>query len=121
MLKIRLQRTGRNKVSTFRIVVTESKNGPKSGKSLEVLGVYDPVNDVKEIKVDRVKYWLSQGVGLSGTMHNFLVDRGIISGAKRNVISRRKASDTSSSKKEEKSAQSAEQPKDSKDSNSAQN
>ena len=41
MLMIRLQRVGRKNEPVFRVVLTDSKNGPKSGKFLEVLGSYD--------------------------------------------------------------------------------
>ncbi len=86
MLKIRLQRVGRKNIKTFRVVLTESKNSTKSGKYLEVLGIYDPVNNVKKIDETRVKYWLSQGVVLTGTVHNFLVDQKIIPAKKVNVL-----------------------------------
>ncbi|KKP80043.1 MAG: hypothetical protein UR80_C0040G0004 [Parcubacteria group bacterium GW2011_GWB1_35_5] len=38
---IRLQRVGRKHEPVFRLVLTDSKNGPKSGKFLEILGSYD--------------------------------------------------------------------------------
>jgi len=41
MLMIRLQRVGRKHEPVFRLVLTDSKNGPKSGKFLEILGSYD--------------------------------------------------------------------------------
>ncbi|HEU5114657.1 MAG TPA: 30S ribosomal protein S16 [Candidatus Paceibacterota bacterium] len=90
MLKIRLQRVGRINVPTFRVVLTDSKNSTKSGKSLEVLGSYDPVNDVKEIKADRVKYWMSQGAQLSDTVHNWLIDKKVIPGKKVNALPKKK-------------------------------
>lgn len=89
MLKIRLQRVGRKNIPTFRIVLTDSKNSTKSGKYLEVLGLYDPVNDVKEIKEDRVKHWMSKGAQLTDTLHNFLVEKKIISGKKINKLPRK--------------------------------
>lgn len=87
MLKIRLQRTGRKHEPTFRIVLTESKNGPKSGKFLEVLGSYDARrNEDAQLKKDRIQYWIGQGVQISDTMHNLLVTHGIIAGEKKNVL-----------------------------------
>lgn len=90
MLKIRLQRVGRKNVPVFRVVLTDSKNSTKSGKYLEVLGMYDPVNNVKEIKADRVKYWIGEGAQPSETLHNFLVETKVISGKKVNVLPRKK-------------------------------
>lgn len=87
MLKIRLQRTGRKHETTFRIVVTDSKNSTKSGKLLEVVGAYDPRrDDTTVINADRVKYWMSVGAGLTGTVNNLLLSKKIIEGKKVNVL-----------------------------------
>jgi small subunit ribosomal protein S16 len=91
MLSIRLQRVGRKNEPTFRIVLTDSKNGPKSGKSLEVLGSYDSRRgDKADIKVDRVKHWLSHGAQPSGTIHNLLVNKKLIEGKKVNVLPKKR-------------------------------
>lgn len=86
MLKIRLQRVGRKHDPSFRVVVTDSKNGPKSGKALEIVGNYDPRKNVKELNEERVKHWMSKGAQASDTLHNILVDKKIISGKKINVL-----------------------------------
>ncbi|MFA6296959.1 MAG: 30S ribosomal protein S16 [Candidatus Paceibacterota bacterium] len=87
MLKIRLQRTGRKHETTFRVVVTDSKNSTKSGKSLEVLGSYDPRRDDNTVlKADRINHWISVGAGLSGTINNLLISKKIITGKKVNVL-----------------------------------
>lgn len=90
MLMIRLQRVGRVNVPTFRVVVTDSKNSTKSGKTLETIGMYDPVNDKKEIDASRVKHWMSHGAKLSDTVHNWLVHSKIISGKKVNKLPKKK-------------------------------
>lgn len=90
MLKIRLQRVGRKHEPTFRVVLTDSKNGPKSGKFLEVLGSYDSRRGEKSAVVaDRIKYWMSKGVKLSETMHNLLINKKVIEGKKINVLPRK--------------------------------
>ena len=89
MLKIRLQRVGRKNIPVFRVVLTDSKNSTKSGRFLEVLGSYDPVNDVKEIKTDRVKELIKNGAQLSTTLHNHLVSKKVIEGKKKNALPRR--------------------------------
>lgn len=87
MLKIRLQRVGRKNIPTFRIVLTDSKNSTKSGRFLEVLGSYDTRDDKsKKVDIERVKYWISKGAKLSGTLHNFLVGTKAIEGKKINVL-----------------------------------
>lgn len=91
MLSIRLQRVGRKNEPTFRVVLTDSKNGPKSGKSLEVLGSYDSRRAEKaEVKMDRVKHWMSHGAKLSGTLHNLFVTRKMIPGKKVNVLPKKR-------------------------------
>jgi len=87
MLMIRLQRVGRKHEPVFRLVLTDSKNGPKSGKFLEILGSFDARRSEKaEFKTDRVKYWMGMGAKLSGTVHNLLVERKVIEGKKINVL-----------------------------------
>ena len=85
---IRLQRVGRKHEPSFRLVLTDSKNGPKSGKYLEVLGSYDPRldNKIEQFKVEKIKYWISKGAQLSTTVHNFLITRKVITGKKINAI-----------------------------------
>jgi len=92
MLTIRLQRTGRTHEPTYRIVLTDSKFGPKSGKAVEVLGAYDsrPNKGTNKVDGERVKYWISKGAQLSDTMHNFLVEQKVISGKKINVLPKNK-------------------------------
>ena len=86
MLKIRLQRVGRKHDPSFRIVLTDSKNGPKSGKFLEILGNYDPKKDIKVVDGDRVKELMSTGAQVSDTVHNILVSEKVIEGKKINVL-----------------------------------
>ena len=88
MLMIRLQRVGRVHEPKFRVVLTDSKNGPKSGKYVEVLGSYDAriKNEAKQFDVEKIKYWISKGAKLSDTLHNFLVHEKVISGKKVNAL-----------------------------------
>lgn len=93
MLAIRLQRVGRKHEPKFRVVLTDSKNGPKSGKFLEVLGSYDAriKNDIKQLKVDRIKELMTTGAKLSDTLHNFLVHEKVIAGKKVNKLPKKTA------------------------------
>ena len=86
MLKIRLQRIGRKNNPSFRIVVTDSRKGPKSGKYLELLGAYDPIRSTVAVKEQRIKHWISNGAQVSGTVHNILIQEGVIDGKKINVL-----------------------------------
>lgn len=86
---IRLQRTGRKHEPTFRVVLTDSKNGPKSGKYLKNLGWYDSrlKNDAnKQLDVEEIKKWMSKGAKLSLTLYNFLISAKVIEGKKLNAL-----------------------------------
>jgi small subunit ribosomal protein S16 len=89
---IRLQRVGRKHEPVFRLVVTDSKNGPKSGKYIEVLGSYDPrtENKLEQFNMEKIKNYMSKGAKLSDTVHNFLVSKKAISGKKINALPKKK-------------------------------
>ena len=57
---IRLQRVGRKHEPTFRVVLTDSKNGPKSGKYLKNLGWYDTrrKNTLDQMDTEEIKRWI---------------------------------------------------------------
>ena len=91
MLALRLQRTGRKHEPTFRVVLTDSKNGPKSGKYLENLGWYDTrrKNTLEQLDLARIKHWMSHGAKPSVTLYNFLVGAKAIEGKKLNALPRK--------------------------------
>lgn len=86
MLKIRLQRVGRKNEPHFRVVVTEGTRGPKSNDFVEIVGSYNPKAGSVNLQKERIAYWIGQGAQSSGTVHNFLVDAGVIQGKKINVL-----------------------------------
>lgn len=73
-VKIRLARSGRKKVSTYRIVAADSRMR-RDGRFLEMLGTYNPQADPKQftIKTDRVAHWLNRGAQPTETVRNLLV------------------------------------------------
>lgn len=93
MLMIRLQRVGRKNEPVFRLVLTDSKNGPKSGKYIEVLGSYDPrqENKLEQFNIEKIKGYISKGAKLSDTVHNFLVSKKAIVGKKKNSLPKKTA------------------------------
>lgn len=86
MLTIRLQRRGRKNDPSFRVLVLDSKQGPKTGKYLEMVGSYDARSNRVELQGERIKHWMSQGAQVSDTVHNLLISNGIVEGKKRNVL-----------------------------------
>lgn len=90
MLKIRLQRVGRKNDPSFRVVVTESTRGPKSGRMVEALGFHNPREKGSTHFVsERILHWISQGAQVSTTVHNLLVDQKILNAKKRNALPRK--------------------------------
>lgn len=86
MLKMRLQRIGRKNDPSYRVVVTDSRNGPKSSKEVEILGSYSAKSNLFQVDGEKAKGWMSKGVQVSPTVHNLLVTNKIIEGKKINVL-----------------------------------
>ena len=78
MLAIRLARIGKKKQPFYRIVVLD-KRKPRNGRTVEVVGTYDPLKNPALINLDaeRVKYWLSVGAQPSDTVRSFLTAQKI--------------------------------------------
>lgn len=81
-----MQRTGRTKMPTYRIVVAEHTSGPKAGKFVEKIGSYNPKTKERTLNEERAKYWLSVGAQPSDTIHNVFVSMKLIEGKKINVL-----------------------------------
>jgi small subunit ribosomal protein S16 len=69
VLMIRLSRRGARKQPVYRIVVIE-KDRARDGRSIEVVGLYNPRTSPAtiQIKKDRVDYWVGKGAQLSPTL-----------------------------------------------------
>ena len=59
---IRLTRAGAKKVPFYRVVAADRRS-PRDGRFIEQLGVYDPIREPIEFRVneERLKHWLSVG------------------------------------------------------------
>lgn len=82
MLTIRLFRVGKKNQPSFKIVVTDKKNPPKSGRFTEEVGFYNSRTKEKGFKPERIKYWLSVGAKPSPTIHNLFIAEKIIEAKK---------------------------------------
>lgn len=83
---MRLQRVGRKNDPSFRIVVLEGTEGPKSGNHVDQIGFYNAVTKEKALDTEKAKHWLSKGTQPSDTVYNMLVTAGVIDGKKKNVL-----------------------------------
>lgn len=72
-VKIRCRRTGANNDPCYRIVVTDGRC-PRDGKSIEILGWYDPKKKDKNfcLKLDKIEAWRQKGAQLSNTVKNLV-------------------------------------------------
>lgn len=67
-VKIRLRQQGRKNLSTYRLVVIDSRN-KRDGKYVESLGWYNPIEESTEKKLlineERILHWVNQGAILT--------------------------------------------------------
>ena len=77
-VKIRMQRTGRHKLASYRIVVADSRY-PRDGRFIEIVGTYDPLTNPETVKIDveKVEKWVNNGAKLTDTVKSLLVRQGI--------------------------------------------
>ncbi len=73
MLMIRLARFGARKQPYYRVVVIE-KDRARNGRSVEVVGTYNPRTNpaTVNLKRDRIDYWTSKGAQLSDRVEKLL-------------------------------------------------
>lgn len=94
MLAIRLQRVGKNKFATYRIIVSE-KTKDTWGTYLEQVGTYNPHAKENQLlpNAERITYWIGKGAQPSPTLHNLFLKAGLVKGkTKKSVfISKRRA------------------------------
>jgi small subunit ribosomal protein S16 len=70
---IRLARIGARKQPYYRVVVID-KERARNGRSVEVVGLYNPRTNpaTVNLKRDRIDYWVSKGAQLSDTVNRIL-------------------------------------------------
>lgn len=77
--RIRLVRLGRKKRPFYRIVVCDSRER-RNGNFIEILGYYNPMPEVAEVKIDEAKAldWLKKGAQPSDTVRSLLSKNGVM-------------------------------------------
>ena len=73
MLMIRLARFGARKQPYYRVVVIE-KDRARNGRSVEVVGTYNPRTSpaTVDLKRERIDYWTGKGAQVSDTVAKLL-------------------------------------------------
>lgn len=79
MVKMRLARRGRKKLSMFDIVVADAR-APRDGKFIEKVGTYNPATNPASILIneERAFHWLMVGAQPSDTVRAMLSYKGIM-------------------------------------------
>ena len=90
---IRFQRIGRKKAGTY----------------VEQVGTYNPKTKAFTANGDRIKHWMSVGAQVSPSLANLLVEKGIIEGAKTQVIKKKNMEKNVKKAAEEAAAKAAEE------------
>ena len=81
-VKIKLKRLGKKKNPQYRIVIADSRTA-RGGRSIEEIGIYQPMENPSIIKVDsdRVQYWLGVGALPTEAVAAILKNAGVLQGA----------------------------------------
>ena len=68
-VRIRLTRIGATKRPSYRVIAIDSRR-PRDGRSLEILGFYDPLTDPATVQIDadRLAAWIGKGAQPSETV-----------------------------------------------------
>jgi small subunit ribosomal protein S16 len=79
MVKIRLQRYGKNKAPFYRVVATDSRN-PRDGRFIEIIGTYHPIAaEEAQLKINEelALKWLKNGAQPTDTVKSLFTKLGI--------------------------------------------
>lgn len=84
MLKIRLSRTGRKNLASYRIVVSNQRD-KRDGRSLDILGSFDPRSNPRKIIInkDLTKEWIRKGAQPTDTVKALFIKEGIMPKARK--------------------------------------
>jgi small subunit ribosomal protein S16 len=77
-VRIRLTRVGATKRPSYRVVAIDSRKS-RDGRSLEILGFYDPLTEPATVQIDadRLNAWIAKGAQPSDTVGKLMRQAGI--------------------------------------------
>jgi small subunit ribosomal protein S16 len=78
MLAIRMQRQGRKGHPTYRVVVQDVRQTPTSGKTVAMLGSYDPHTKTHTLVKDKAEFYLNNGAQPSERVVRLFASEGIV-------------------------------------------
>ncbi len=68
------------------MVVTEKTAGPKAGTFVDLVGTYNPKTKAVTLDAERIREWMAKGAQVSPSLHNLLINQGVLEGKKVNVL-----------------------------------
>lgn len=77
MLKLRLKRIGRKRVSAYRLVIMENSTR-RDGKPIEEVGYYNPITKQSKLNSTKIQKWLRYGAQPTETVSYLLRKAEII-------------------------------------------
>ena len=107
-VKLRLKRMGAKKRPFYRIVASDARSA-RDGKSIELIGTYDPLSNPSKIIInkDLAIKWLNYGAQMTDTVKNLFQGAGILTdfnkskkGAKKENTTNKKSEKTEAKKVE---------------------
>src|SRR3989338_2721427 len=90
MIVLKLRRVGKRGQPTFRLVVDEKRHKNR-GNATEYLGWYNPRDKKNQFDKEKILSWLKKGAQKTQTVHNLLINAGVIEGKKIAVHKSRRA------------------------------
>ena len=77
-VRIRLTRVGATKRPSYRVVAIDGRKS-RDGRSLEILGYYDPLTEPATVQIDadRLNAWIAKGAQPSDTVGRLMRQAGI--------------------------------------------
>ena len=78
MVTIRLARVGRKNDPSFRLIATDKRNRPSTGRAIEVLGSYFVKTGAFACEKERVLHFVKNGAKLSETAKRLLEKEGVL-------------------------------------------
>lgn len=78
-VKIRLKRIGAKKKPFYRVVVADARS-PRDGRFIEEIGIYNPIVDPAEVRIDgeKAQKWIKNGAQPTDTVKSLLKKAGIV-------------------------------------------
>lgn len=77
MLKMRFKLGGRKRQPSYRLVVMPSTSR-RDGRPIQELGFYNPITKEVKLDIEKIRYYLKNGVQPTATVRNLLIRKDVL-------------------------------------------